>query len=182
MFKPSVNGTYAWLTKLFKGTPPRHVVETLFLTRQPQACSAENGQNFVSATYCMKFNWFEFVCHEAGRDKVISIFSGAPACKLSALRHSNEPISTGCTSLRAVLAHCSCSSCVYTRRTLPRLLVPASCLLMCPTLNYLEPVCFSFNEAKGCAIPKVKQRLTEQSGLVFINLKVTIFSGIYRLL
>ena len=81
MFKPSVNGTYAWLTKLFKGTPPRHVVETLFLMRQPQACSVENGQNFVSATYCMKFNWFEFVCHEAGRDNAISIFSGA-SCEL----------------------------------------------------------------------------------------------------
>ena len=59
--------------------PLGRVVETLFLMQQLQARSVENsllwGQNFVSSTYCMNFSWFEFVCHEAGWDKVISIFN-----------------------------------------------------------------------------------------------------------
>ena len=32
-----------------------------------------------------------------------------------------------------------------------------------PNLNYQEFACFFFNEAKGCAIPEVKQWLTEQN-------------------
>ena len=43
--------------------PPGRVVDTLFLTRQLQTRSVENGllwgQNSVSSTYCMEFSWFE---------------------------------------------------------------------------------------------------------------------------
>ena len=53
------------------------------------------GQN--SAACCMKFIWFEFLVHEAGKKKVTPIFNATSCvvlCKLSALQNRNEEMKT----------------------------------------------------------------------------------------
>lgn len=150
--------------------PSGHVVGTLFLMRQPQARSVENGllqgQNFVSVTCCMKFSWFEFVHHKARSNWPPFSMLHHANCLLYDIEMNQYSLGVPACALLMRTAHvlCSCSSCVYTRRGLSLFLIPASCLLMCADLK-LPRAClffFFFNEAKGCAIPKVKQRLTEQ--------------------